>query len=289
MRNWEQLLRLPLKEGIKVYSTVIAMAVVLIWFLYYGSTLAYNYVPISRDYAWTIITGYWLLLGIDYLRLPGEIQLKNWRHLFQSAEFLLLLTAAVIFVIEHTLGTWNFLTGYSGYVDGGLSTPITPYSNGGAFLVIAAITILLGRSGKRYSEALIIGMATALVSLTSFEFVWNLFLLGGHPITSWFGLGPFWTYAIAFIVLDLLWFVGFRYWKIGKVSIILLVAFPVSFLAWYLFGYPQPWYSSTIDAAYLWNVGVKLLSFGFFMAPYTWIFQTLNIHGRSSGLQRGWE
>ncbi len=137
-----------------------------------------------------------------------------------------------------------------------------------ASLVILVLLFLTGES-----DGLIVGIVTALSSVVLFEYLWDLFFLAPGPYVSWFGFGPFWTYTAAFGSLIALVFIGIPRWNLSLLSIPMAIAFPVSFTLWYLFGYPQPWDSATLDASFAWNMSVKMLSFVFVLAPYAGYFR----------------
>lgn len=174
----------------------------------------------------------------------------------------------IAFLGDLWMGVWQFVYGYTGFLSGSMSTPMTPFTDGMSIFLLFSIPVLLYRKKVKILDSIAIALATILAAVTSFEFWWNMFFLIRQHLTSWYNFpGSFWHYAFAFNSLVVIWFVGIKYWKISKYTIILLLSYPVAFAVWYLSGYPQPWDSTAISSAYMWNATVKVISFIALAAP----------------------
>lgn len=166
------------------------------------------------------------------------------------------------------LGVLNFILGYAGFLVGAVSTPITPVTDFMSVFTFTAVFVKLYKNDVALFSTIAVGISTVLAALASFEFAWGQFQIIGNTYTSWLGYtGAEWHYVFAFNSLSAFWFIGIRYWKITWWSSLLMISYPLSFVAWYLSGYPQPWASSTIDSAFLWNASVKVLSFVGLLSP----------------------
>lgn len=189
-------------------------------------------------------------------------------YLFTPVTVSFLAIAAIAYAGDRLMGVWSFVYGYTGFLSGAQTTPMTPYTDGMSIFLFFAIPILLHRKKVKLPDSFAIAIGTILAAMTSFEFWWNMFFLVGHPLNSWFGFpGSYWYYVFAFNSLAFLWIVGAKYWRFSHYTMIMLLAYPASFIAWYLSGYPQPWYSSAVNSAYVWNVCVKILAFLALFSP----------------------
>ncbi len=189
-------------------------------------------------------------------------------YLFTPVTVSFLAIATIAYAGDRLMGVWSFVCGYTGFLAGVHSNPITPYTDGLSILFLFGIPILLHGKGVSLIDSLAIAIGTILASLTSFEFWWNMFFLVGHPVNSWFGFpGSYWYYVFAFNSLAALWLVGAKYWRFSYYTVLLLLAYPASFVAWYLSGYPQTWASYAVDPAYVWNVCVKIVAFTALFSP----------------------
>ena len=194
-----------------------------------------------------------------------------------------IILVAVAYIGDNILGVWQFIHGYISLLKG-VTGPMTPYTDAMSIITLVAVPVVLYRKKVNLVDSVVIAIATVLAAMTSFEFWWDIFFLVGHPITSWFGFPePFWHYVFAFNSLVALWFVGIKYWRFSWPSILLFLSYPIVFIAWYMSGYPQPWYSYTIDSAYVWNATVKVLAFLALMAPVL----AFGLHGNSEGVPKG--
>lgn len=169
---------------------------------------------------------------------------------------------------DYYLGVLRFILGYTGFLTGAMNTPITPVTDIMSLVTLTVVFLKLYRNGIALFSALAVSIATVIAALSSFEFLWDFFLLAGNSYISWLGFtGPEWHYVFAFNSLTALWLIGIRYWRITWWSFLLMLSYPLSFVLWYMIGYPQPWTSHAIDSAFLWNSSVKVLSFLGLLAP----------------------
>ena len=174
----------------------------------------------------------------------------------------------IAFLGDVWMGVWKFVYGYTGFLSGEMSTPMTPFTDGMSIFLFFSLPILLHRKKVRILDSIAIAIATILAAVTSFEFWWNMFFLIRQHLTSWYNFpGSFWHNAFAFNSLVVVWLVGVKYWRFSKYTVMLVLSYPTVFVVWYLSGYAQPWYSSTVNWAYIWNASVKILSFMALSAP----------------------
>lgn len=187
------------------------------------------------------------------------------------------------FLIDNLFNIWPFVWGYAGIARGQYFGPVTPYTDLMSVLTLIVLTVLLLKKKVNLVSSLAISLGVILAAWASFEFWWDvLLMMQGNTLKqwTWFGMpGPMWKYVFAFNSIFAVYFISVKYWKLNIYSGFLMLLYPLSFMAWYLFGYPQPWQSSTLDEALIWNIAVKILSFISLMAPI--LFYALGNEKRS--------
>lgn len=175
------------------------------------------------------------------------------------------------FLLDNAFNVWSFVWGYAGIARGQYFGPVTPYTDFMSVLTLTVLTALLLRKKVSLVSSLAISLAVILAAWASFEFWWDtLLMMHSNTLTqwTWFGLsGPLWKYVFAFNSIFAVYFISIRHWKLNLYSCFLMLLYPLSFIAWYLAGYPQPWQSASLDSALIWNITVKVLSFVSLMAP----------------------
>ena len=175
---------------------------------------------------------------------------------------------AISYFGDRALHVLTFMYGYAHDLFFGTPSPIEPYTDILAISSVILITVLLIIKKARIIDSIAVALATVVASIASFEFTWDFLFLVNSPISSWFGFpGSFWLHVFAFNSITAIWFIGIRYWKFRWYTWLAVLSYPLSFIIWYLLGYPQPWYSFKISEAYLLNVAVKIFSFIAFLSP----------------------
>ena len=175
---------------------------------------------------------------------------------------------AISYIGDRFFHVLSFVFGYVRDLIYGTPSPMEPYTDILAMTGFILMVALLIHKKTKLIDSLAVSLATVIATIASFEFTWDFLFLINQPITSWFGFpGSFWTYVFAFNSITAIWFIGIKYWKFRWYTWLAVLSYPLSFVIWYLLGYPQPWYSSSIDEAYLLNVSVKIFSFFAFMSP----------------------
>ena len=196
--------------------------------------------------------------SLGYLTLPEPL-------------FLMLLL--VNYYGDHFFHVWNDIIGYRGFVEGTQVTPILPYTLFMSGVVFASILSILTVARVQWWRSALIGVCTALSSVWFFEFVWNLlFIIRAGSYSGWFGFSNN-LYSAVFGYLGMVSFcmVGIRYWKFGKVAVLVWAADIAVFAFWYATGYQQPGFSFSLDYPYFVNVISKVVMFIAFMTPVlTW-------------------
>ena len=175
---------------------------------------------------------------------------------------------AISYLGDRAFHVLSFIYGYAHDLIYGTPSPIEPYTDILAVTGFILITALLMHKKTKLVDSLAVSLATVIASIASFEFTWDFLFLVNRPVTSWFGFpGSFWLYVFAFNSITAIWFIGIRYWKFRWYTWLAVLSYPISFIIWYLLGYPQPWYTFRISEAYLLNVAVKIFSFVAFLSP----------------------
>lgn len=212
---------------------------------------------------------------VDYLSSKKEIISVDNRAERSIVNRLITPTGIAFWVVvaisyfgDRALHVLSFIYGYAHDLIYGTPSPIEPYTDILAITVFFLITALLIHKKTRVIDSLAVAIATVISAVASFEFTWDLLFLAGKPALSWFGFpGSFWFYVFAFNSISVIWFIGIRYWKFRWYTWLAVLSYPLSFIIWYILGYPQPWYSYRVDEAYLLNVATKIFSFVALLSP----------------------